>query len=114
MKNMNQNEKMEEESSDANKKDGDTSVLDLNSKTWGACSAKQELESETLKGENNGDQESLLTIGLGYGKLKTRRTGFKPYKRCSMEAKENRLVNTNNQADEKGPKRIRLEGEAST
>ncbi|CAJ1950573.1 unnamed protein product [Sphenostylis stenocarpa] len=60
--------------------------------------------------ENN---EGLLTIGLGQGKLKTRRTGFKPYKRCSVEAKENR-VGATNQGEEKGCKRIRLEGETST
>ncbi|KAL9304189.1 hypothetical protein ACSQ67_021452 [Phaseolus vulgaris] len=58
--------------------------------------------------ENN---VGLLTIGLGQGKLKTRRTGFKPYKRCSVEARENR-VGAN--CEEKGCKRIRLEGDTST
>ena len=43
-------------------------------------------------------------------KLKSRRTGFKPYKRCSVEAKENRVP----ASDEVGTKRIRLESEAST
>ncbi|RDX68680.1 Protein LHY, partial [Mucuna pruriens] len=61
--------------------------------------------------ENN---QGLLTIGLGQGKLKTRRTGFKPYKRCSMESKENRVGTTSNQGEEKCCKRIRLEGETST
>ena len=37
-------------------------------------------------------EEGLLTIGLGQGKLRTRRTGFKPYKRCSVEAKETRVA----------------------
>jgi len=60
--------------------------------------------------ENN---VGLLTIGLGQGKLKTRRTGFKPYKRCSVEAKENR-VGASSQGEEKGCKRIRLEGDTST
>ncbi|BAT98190.1 hypothetical protein VIGAN_09182700 [Vigna angularis var. angularis] len=60
--------------------------------------------------ENN---VGLLTLGLGQGKLKTRRTGFKPYKRCSMEAKENR-VGASNQGEEKCCKRIRLEGDTST
>ncbi|GLT84864.1 hypothetical protein SLE2022_030740 [Rubroshorea leprosula] len=64
-------------------------------------------------GENNAE-DSLLTIRLGHGKFKSRRTGFKPYKRCSVEAKENRVVNADSQVEEKGPKRIRLEGEAST
>lgn len=43
------------------------------------------------------------------GKLKIRRTGFKPYKRCSIEA-ENRST----AVEESGNKRIRLHGEAST
>ncbi|KAL6659335.1 hypothetical protein ACP70R_003375 [Stipagrostis hirtigluma subsp. patula] len=47
---------------------------------------------------------------LSHLKLKSRRTGFKPYKRCSMEAKENRVP----AGDEVGTKRIRLESEAST
>ncbi|KAF7800813.1 protein LHY-like isoform X1 [Senna tora] len=60
-------------------------------------------------------EEGLLTIGLGQGKLKASRTGFKPYKRCSVEAKENRVgTGSGNQGEEKGSKRIRLEGEAST
>ncbi|MED6201631.1 CCA tRNA nucleotidyltransferase, mitochondrial [Stylosanthes scabra] len=64
--------------------------------------------------ENNKDEEGLLAISLGQGKLKTRRTGFKPYKRCSMDAKETRIGIACNHGEEKGPKRIRLEGEAST
>lgn len=47
---------------------------------------------------------------LSHLKLKSRRTGFKPYKRCSMEAKENRVL----ASDEVCTKRIRLESEAST
>ncbi|KAG8046542.1 hypothetical protein GUJ93_ZPchr0008g13636 [Zizania palustris] len=43
-------------------------------------------------------------------KLKSRRTGFKPYKRCSVEAKESRVT----AGDEVGTKRIRLESETST
>ena len=65
------------------------------------------------RGENSTVEEGLLTIGLGQAKLKARRTGFKPYKRCSVEAKENRVMNTGGQGEEKGPKRIRMEGEAS-
>lgn len=60
------------------------------------------------------DQERVVMIGVGPGKsLKTRQTGFKPYKRCSMELKESQVGNTNNQSDEKACKRLRLEGEAS-
>lgn len=81
---------------------------DLDSKN---CSSNCEGMQKNLPFvENN---EGLLTIGLGQGKLKTRRTGFKPYKRCSVEAKENGVGTTNNQGEEKGSKRIRLEGEAS-
>ncbi|RLM61175.1 protein LHY [Panicum miliaceum] len=47
---------------------------------------------------------------LSHLKLKSRKTGFKPYKRCSVEAKENRVQ----ASDEVGTKRIRLESEAST
>ncbi|CAL0302202.1 unnamed protein product [Lupinus luteus] len=61
--------------------------------------------------ENNNGEEGLLTIGLGHGRLKTRRTGFKPYKRCSVEANENKVGKSCNQGEEKGHKRIRLEGE---
>ena len=64
--------------------------------------------------ENNNEEEGLLAIGLVPEKLKTRRTGFKPYKRCSVEAKENRFGTTSNQGEEKGSKRVRLEGKAST
>ncbi|KAG5044533.1 hypothetical protein AAZX31_03G240600 [Glycine max] len=64
--------------------------------------------------KDNNEEEGLLTIGLGPGKLKTRRTGFKPYKRCSVEANENRIGTACIQGEEKGPKRLRLNGEAST
>ncbi|BAT80373.1 Protein LHY-like protein [Vigna angularis] len=64
--------------------------------------------------KDNDEEEGLLTMGLGQGKLKIRRTGFKPYKRCSVEAKENMIGTACNQGEEKGPKRIRLNGEAST
>ncbi|XP_034600960.1 protein CCA1 [Setaria viridis] len=47
---------------------------------------------------------------LSHLKLKSRKTGFKPYKRCSVEAKENRVP----ASDEVGTKRIRLESEEST
>ncbi|GMN42744.1 hypothetical protein TIFTF001_011950 [Ficus carica] len=91
-------------------KDGGSSLLDLNVRTWNSCpNHHQEVEkNESPRGDNNLD-EGLLTIGLGYGKLKARRTGFKPYKRCSVEAKE--VGNTGSQGEEKGTKRLRLEGE---
>ncbi|KAL9430432.1 hypothetical protein AB3S75_025759 [Citrus x aurantiifolia] len=98
-----------EDKQNGNKKEGDKSLFDLNSKTWGSCYGHQEVEKSTVSGVENNGGEGLLTIGLGHGKLKARRTGFKPYKRCSVEAKENRILN-GNQAEEKCPKRIRVEG----
>ncbi|KAK7258410.1 hypothetical protein RIF29_23985 [Crotalaria pallida] len=82
------------------------------------CSSSCEPMQKTLLFvENNNDNEEekgLLTIGLGHARLKSRRTGFKPYKRCSVEANENKVAKACcNQGEEKGPKRIRLEGEAS-
>ncbi|GMI69534.1 LATE ELONGATED HYPOCOTYL, LATE ELONGATED HYPOCOTYL 1 [Hibiscus trionum] len=95
--------------------DEETSTLDLNSKTLDSCSDHQEVEkAASSRGEKNTAEEGLLRIGLGNSKLKAGRTGFKPYKRCSVEAKENRMMNTGGQGEEKGPKRVRLEGEAST
>ena len=92
-----------------NKQNIDDKDEDLDGKK---CSSNYEaMQKNLLFVENN---EGLLTIGLGQGKLKTRRTGFKPYKRCSMEAKENRVGASNNQGEEQGCKRIRLEGETST
>lgn len=102
------------EKKDADKKDGDASLIDLNSKTWEHCSGHhQEGEKNALPRCENYGEEGLLTIGLGHGKLKARRTGFKPYKRCSLEAKESRMGTGGGQGEEKGPKRLRLEGEAS-
>ncbi|CAA0838909.1 Protein LHY [Striga hermonthica] len=76
--------------------------LDLND----ICPDKQE-------GVIRNQEEGILTMELGpIAKLKARRTGFKPYKRCSMEAKDT-SVSTNYQIEEKGPKRLRIEGEAS-
>lgn len=88
----------------------DASALDLNRKTVGLSSNNQATEKNAVQDDN---EDGLLTIGLGSGKLKARRTGFKPYKRCSVEAKEDRVADVN-QVEEKGPKRIRLEGETST
>nr|UER43254.1 LHY1 protein [Populus tomentosa] len=103
-----------EEKKNPDEKDGDASLLDLNSKTWGYCSGYQEGEKNAVvpRCVNDGE-EGLLTIGLGHGNLKAHLTGFKPYKRCSLEAKESRMGTTGGQGEEKGPKRLRLEREAS-
>ncbi|OMO82369.1 hypothetical protein COLO4_23060 [Corchorus olitorius] len=110
-KNKGQQKDSADENSD--EKDGVTSALDLN---MGSCCDHQEVEKNESPRSENSAEKGLLTIGLGHAKLKARRTGFKPYKRCSVEAKENRVMNTisGSQGEEKGPKRIRLEGEAST
>ncbi|XP_006604919.1 protein LHY isoform X2 [Glycine max] len=85
---------------------------DLESKK---CSSNCDgVQKNLLFVKDNNEEEGLLIIGLGPGKLKTRPTGFKPYKRCSVEANENRIGTACNQGEEKGPKRIRLNGEAST
>ncbi|XP_004306608.1 PREDICTED: protein LHY-like [Fragaria vesca subsp. vesca] len=98
---------------DSGEKDGRALMLDLNSKAWAPfCHPEVEKIASPPGGHN--DAEGLLTLGLGYGKLKSRRTGFKPYKRCSVEANENRVANAGSHCEEKGPKRLRLEGEAST
>ena len=106
----NQNGCMKEDRREKEENDGATSLLDLNIKTWGFC---YNLDESEKNGSPNGDNldDSLLTIGLGQGRLKARRTGFKPYKRCSFEAKENRVGNPGSQVEERGTKRLRLEGE---
>ncbi|KAG6667214.1 protein LATE ELONGATED HYPOCOTYL-like isoform X1 [Carya illinoinensis] len=101
-----QKDTIQQEKQTADEKDGNASLLDLNSETCGSCSSHQ--------GGNNNGEDGLLTIGIGHGKLKVRRTVFKPYKRCSVEANENKVVNASSQGEEKGPKRIRLEGAART
>ncbi|KAJ0535371.1 putative transcription factor MYB-HB-like family [Helianthus annuus] len=75
-------------------------------------------------GNSNGfavlrSEEGVLRMGLGSVKLNVHHTGFKPYKRCSVEAKENGKIMSvtstgGSQNDEKGPKRMCFETEAST
>ncbi|KAM0032178.1 putative transcription factor MYB-HB-like family [Helianthus debilis subsp. tardiflorus] len=75
-------------------------------------------------GNSNGfavlrSDEGVLRMGLGSVKLNVHHTGFKPYKRCSVEAKENgKIMSATStggaQNDEKGPKRMCFETEAST
>ncbi|XP_052192132.1 protein LATE ELONGATED HYPOCOTYL-like [Diospyros lotus] len=104
---------IEEEKQQTDRKVDDASQVDLNSTTLGCSSNHQAVGNDTsLRNEREG--ERLLAMDLGYGKLKPSRTGFMPYKRCSVEAKESRVGSTGSQGDEKGPKRIRLGGEAST
>ncbi|CAA0831399.1 Protein LHY [Striga hermonthica] len=80
-------------------KDENRLQLDLN----GTCPHKQEGDNNVSL--INGNKEGTLTIGHGQVKLKARRNGFKPYKRCSMEAKDI-PVTTSNQDEEKGSGKI--------
>ncbi|RAL41993.1 hypothetical protein DM860_018226 [Cuscuta australis] len=69
-----------------------------------------------------GGEESTLALKLGEAKLKARHTGFKPYKRCSVEARDSRVTSTSyhhlllhQDDEEKVSKRLRLGGgESST
>ncbi|KAM0039745.1 putative transcription factor MYB-HB-like family [Helianthus debilis subsp. tardiflorus] len=63
-------------------------------------------------GESNGfvGEEGVLRMGLGSVKVNTHHMGFRPYKRCSVEAKESCKMVT---GDEKSPKRMCLGIEAS-
>lgn len=90
----------------------DVSQLDLNSNTWESCSVNQGIEKNDTRQEDS-CKNGLLIFSYEQGKLKTNRTGFKPYKRCSMEARESRVMNSSAPEQEKCSKRLRLEGEAS-
>jgi len=95
-----------------NKQNTDYKYEDLETKKYSPnCDG---LQKSVSFDKDNDEEEGLLSIGLGQEKLKSRRTGFKPYKRCSVEAKENMIGTACNQSEEKGPKRIRLNGEASS
>ncbi|XP_038874655.1 protein LATE ELONGATED HYPOCOTYL [Benincasa hispida] len=93
-------------------KDSGGSVLDLNSKTCGSSSHQGTERDTSAIGVSNGEGE-FLTIGLGNGTPKGCRTGFKPYKRCSVEAKEKRMTTSSNHCEEGGQKRLRLEQNAT-
>ncbi|GMH00360.1 hypothetical protein Nepgr_002199 [Nepenthes gracilis] len=105
--NVNENGRNPEESNE------NASQLDLNRYTRESCSSHQVLEKNGPSDEDP-RKEGLLTIALAQGKLKARRTGFKPYKRCSVEVRDSRVANTSSQDQENSPKRLRLQGEAST
>ncbi|XP_049401077.1 protein LATE ELONGATED HYPOCOTYL-like [Solanum stenotomum] len=89
--------------------------LDLNDLASNICSSHQTMKDTVLLIGNKEDVEKCLPmIELGQVRLKARRTGFKPYKRCSLEANDSRVTSSNCQDEEKSSKRLRLEGEAST
>ncbi|XP_039008385.1 protein LATE ELONGATED HYPOCOTYL-like isoform X5 [Hibiscus syriacus] len=107
-------ENIGEDKQNADENNGETSTLHLTSQASRSCSDHREVENNALSKAKNIVEKSQPTIELGHEKLKGRQTGFKPYKRCSVEAKESRMMNTGSQGEGKDPKRIRLEGEAST
>ncbi|KAL8251128.1 hypothetical protein R6Q59_034821 [Mikania micrantha] len=79
---------------------------------------KSELDLNRMSkepGESASNGFAVLRTGSGGVKLSHHHTGFKPYKRCSAEAKESsKIVSAGNQNDENGSKRMRLEAEVST
>lgn len=106
-----ENENVEKDSQIVDKYSG-ASVLDLNSNTCESPNHHGTKRDSSQTGINNGEGE-FLAIGLGNGILKSCRTGFKPYKRCSVEAKEKRMTTSSNHNEEGGQKRLRLEQKAS-
>lgn len=93
----------------------DSSQLDLNN-TWESCCSEQGIEKTNEETrEEDKRKDGILTFSHDQGKLKTSRTGFKPYKRCSVEAREgSRLMNSSAPDQENCSKRLRLEGEAAS
>ncbi|CAN4087118.1 unnamed protein product [Withania somnifera] len=90
------------------------SQLDLNDQASIICSSHQTVEDNGLLIGNKDVEKCLPVMELGQVRLKAHRTGFKPYKRCSLEANDSRVTSSSCQDEEKNSKRLRLEGEAST
>ncbi|XP_074263487.1 protein LATE ELONGATED HYPOCOTYL isoform X2 [Silene latifolia] len=88
--------------------------LDLNSIPWKTASGDQSLGKigSHCLGNNNNTKEGPSTIGFIEAKTSSG-TGFKPYKRCSVEARESGMTNSSNQEEGNCSKRLRLEGESS-
>ena len=68
------------------------------------CLKKEEMSKEI----NGSTGQSSVTNDFRHGNSMSSRTGFKPYKRCSVEAKESKAVS----GEETGNKKIRLPEEA--
>ncbi|WOG88662.1 hypothetical protein DCAR_0207897 [Daucus carota subsp. sativus] len=94
------------------KEENERLQIDINSK---ACGSNEFVEHNVSLTGGSNEGEGTLSTGLGCLKFKARRTGFKPYKRCSVEAKESRVAaaSTINLEEGKAPKKMRLEGGAS-
>ncbi|WOL13243.1 hypothetical protein Cni_G22012 [Canna indica] len=84
-------------------KEGEASKLavDLN---WNVCSATNPTH---LQGDAPEETCARSNSSILHGRFEVRGSGFKPYKRCSIEAKENRTAKT----EETVNKRIRLQQE---
>ncbi|CAM8926392.1 unnamed protein product [Rhodiola kirilowii] len=83
------------------------SPIDLNSTIVESCCTDQVVKSNgKLRDECEG-KEAVHSMGLG--KLRTHKTGFKPYKRSSVEAKDISVLNSCSQGNEKRPRRICLD-----
>lgn len=93
-------------------KGGDTAFsVDLNSKA-----STTDTEADMIVGENgtasrsnNLVDSSFSTSRITHPKLKVGKTGFKPYKRCSVEANVSRITGE----EEKANKRVHMESKAS-
>ncbi|CAL9074580.1 unnamed protein product [Musa acuminata var. zebrina] len=68
----------------------------------------QTKKEEMSKEINDSTGQSSVTNDFRHGNSMSSRTGFKPYKRCSVEAKESKAVS----GEETGNKKIRLPEEA--
>lgn len=80
------------------------------------CRAFPDAEADMITGQNDTASRSndlvdssFSTSRITHPKLKVRKTGFKPYKRCSMEANVSRI----NGEEEKANKRVHMESKAS-
>lgn len=113
--NKKEGSKMSNEVNNQSKQDetNNTLLLRLNGKSEELYSIDGAKEMHKPVAEDN-EKEDLLTLGLPPSKLKAQRTGFRPYKRCSTEARGNTLASTGCQDLKNGSKRLHLEGEATS
>uniref|UniRef100_A0A7N0UGV5 LHY n=1 Tax=Kalanchoe fedtschenkoi TaxID=63787 RepID=A0A7N0UGV5_KALFE len=89
---------------------GLASPIDLNSNISESCCSDRVVKSNGMVRAESEGQEILHSNGVG--KLKSHKTGFKPYKRSCIEPKD--MTNSCSQGKEKRHKRTCLGGEASS
>ncbi|KAK9713652.1 hypothetical protein RND81_06G042400 [Saponaria officinalis] len=105
---------VEDRGQNAERINNETSQLDLNSCAWESISGYHGTEEILSIGRDNvNNNDGKTTIGFSQGNLASNRTGFKPYKRCSVEARENSMTNSSNSEQGNCSKRLRVEGETS-